>query len=353
MMEHVQMSISIPDQLIRDDTLLYPESPVTLRAIEDGGDGRRPEDKPFISCLTLRDPTAIESALGLPNCSSRLIREAMHAFIANLLCRAQNKDADWVFYSRDNDHYAGLTRYCPKFYRRLPVIVAVERLSSLGLLDHDRTAPSPFALYRSRIRAIGKLSALGLSIAAGATRFCPREVIVLRGDDGKPKPYRETNGTYAMRRDLMAHNAFLDSFEITLDHPEAHYDEHHFVVVGGRRLNPMRRSYYRVFNLSFTRGGRWFGPWWQSLPSRIRAGIRINGVPTTEEDFHCCHLRLLCALAGVDLGEGDAYGGLGLPRDEVKLAINIMLNAGNWHIARGALLARLAGEDGPAALERS
>jgi hypothetical protein len=150
----------------------------------------------------------------------------------------------------------------------------------------------------------------------------------------------------------MAQNAFLDNFEITLEHPEAHYDEDDFLVVGGQRLNPMRRAYYRVFNVSFTRGGRWFGPWWQSLPSRIRGGIRINDVPTTEEDFHCCHLRLLCALAGVELGEGDAYGGLGLPRGEVKLAINIMLNAGNWHIARGALLGRLAGEHGPAALER-
>jgi hypothetical protein len=155
-----------------------------------------------------------------------------------------------------------------------------------------------------------------------------------------------------MRRDLMAHNAFLDSLEITLEHPDAHYDEHNFLVVGGQRLNPMRRAYYRVFNLSFTRGGRWFGPWWQSLPSRMRTGIRINGVPTIEEDFHCCHLRLLCARAGIELGEGDAYGGLDLPRGEVKLAINIMLNASNWHIAHGALLGRLAGEHGPSALER-
>jgi hypothetical protein len=54
----------------------------------------------------------------------------------------------------------------------------------------------------------------------------------------------------------------------------------------------------------------------------------------------------------MELGEGDAYGGLGLPRNEVKLAINIMLNAGNWHITRGALLGRLAGEYGPATLER-
>jgi hypothetical protein len=276
----------------------------------------------------------------------------MHALVANLLCRVQNKDGEWVFYSRDNDHYAGLTRYCPKFYRRLPIVVAVDRLESLGLFEHDRTAPSPFALYRSRIRAIGKLRALGLSLAAGATRFCPRETIVLRGEDRKPRPYRETNATYAMRRDVMAHNAFLDRFEITLEHPDAHYDEHNFLVVGGQRFNPMRRAYYRVFNLSFARGGRWFGPWWQSVSSRIRGGIRIDGAPTIEEDFHCCHLRLLCALAGVELGDGDAYGGLDLPRDEVKLALNIMLNASNWHVARGALLGRL-GVHGPAALARA
>jgi hypothetical protein len=91
------MNVSILDQRVSDDTLLYPEAFITLRPNEDGGTGLRPEDKPFIPCLTLTNAAAIEHALGLPNRPFTLVREAMHAFIANLLCRAKNKEGDWVF----------------------------------------------------------------------------------------------------------------------------------------------------------------------------------------------------------------------------------------------------------------
>src|SRR5262249_15389281 len=37
-----------------------------------------------------------------------------------------------------------------------------------------------------------------------------------------------------------------------------------------------------------------------------------------------------CARAGVKVGDGDPYEGLDLPRKDVKLAINVMLNAPSW-----------------------
>ena len=118
-------------------------------------------------------------------------------------------------------------------------------------------------------------------------------------------------------------------------------------VVRRRRLNPDRTTYCRIFNGRFTRGGRWYGPWWQSVPSRCRPGIHINGEPTCEPDIRGCHLRLLCARAGVELGDGDPYE-LGPPRKEVKLAVNVMLNARTWPSARSALIARLSDRYGPA-----
>jgi len=119
------------------------------------------------------------------------------------------------------------------------------------------------------------------------------------------------------------------------------------VVIDSRRLNPNRITYYRIFNGRFTRGGRWYGPWWQNVPSRCRAGIRINGEPTCEPDIPGCHMRLLSARAGAKLGAGDPYEGLGLPRNDVKLAINVMLNASSWPRARAALIANLSGHYGP------
>src|SRR5262249_4951713 len=101
------------------------------------------------------------------------------------------------------------------------------------------------------------------------------------------------------------------------------------------------------FNGRFTRGGRWYGPWWQNVPSRCRTGIRINGEPTCEPGIRGCHMHLLCADAGVKLGAGDPYEGLDLPRKDVKLAINVMLNAPSWPSARAAIMANLSDDYGP------
>ena len=60
-------------------------------------------------------------------------------------------------------------------------------------------------------------------------------------------------------------------------------------------------------------------------------------------------MRLLCARAGVELADGDPYAGLDLPRNDVKLAINVMLNARSWRSARGALIERLSDCYGPTA----
>ena len=86
---------------------------------------------------------------------------------------------------------------------------------------------------------------------------------------------------------------------------------------------------------------------WQSLPAAIREGIRLDGEPTIEEDFNCCHLRLLFALAGEDLGDRDAYSEVGLPRREVKLAIQVMLNASSVPSTVGVLHAELEKTHGP------
>jgi hypothetical protein len=58
-------------------------------------------------------------------------------------------------------------------------------------------------------------------------------------------------------------------------------------------------------------------------------------------------MRLVGARAGVKLGAGDPYEGLGLPRKHVKLAINVMLNASSLPRARAALIANLSDDYGP------
>jgi len=272
------------EPLINDGDTTYLLHPVGFEwAHEDlAGPGLRSDDKPFQPCLTLADPYAMTTTIGLPSDSDALVNAGISALVANLASLVQLGEAAWVFYARDHNHYALIRRYVPDFYRRRVMIAAVDRLQDAGLIEHEQTRPSPRARYRSRLRATEALRARIYELPTTAIRFDRRELIVLRGADGQPLPYPESARVYAMRQDVLAHNAFLQGFDITLVNPETYYDDQGYLVIDGRRLNPNRITYYRIFNGRFTRGGRWYGPWWQSVPSRCRAGIRINGEPTCE-----------------------------------------------------------------------
>jgi hypothetical protein len=336
------------EPLINDGNTTHLPHPVDFEWAHEHytGPGLRSCDKPFQPCLTLVDPHAMTATLGLPSSSDALVNGAISALVANMASLVQVGESEWLFYARDNNHYSRVRWYVPDFYRLRVMIKAVDQLQYAGLIEHQRTKPSPRARYRSRLRPTEALRARICELPMTATHVDRRQPIVLRGADGQPLPYRESARVHAMRRDVIAHNAFLQGFDITLVHPEAHYDAQGYLVIDSRRLNPNRITYYRIFNRRFNQGGRWYGPWWQNVPSRCRAGIRINGEPTCEPDIPGCHMRLLCARAGMKLGAGDPYEGLGLPRKDVKLAISVMLNAPSWARAHAALIANLSDDDG-------
>ena len=114
-------------------------------------------------------------------------------------------------------------------------------------------------------------------------------------------------------------------------------------------LNPHMRAYYRVFNGDLQHGGRWYGPWWQSVPSSVRTSLIINGEPTLELDYAACQLRLMFAYLGlpdplhgkIRATDVDLYSIVGVARDVVKLAVMIAINASSPRSARRALAAKL------------
>jgi hypothetical protein len=230
----------------------------------------RVEDKPFNPSLSLRDAEGLMTAWGLPKCINHLVHQAAQSLLANLMKNAQTGNAECVFYARDINHYTGLNRYHPRFYRRWNIVAAVEYLEREGLIEHERTRPSPSARYRSRVRASARLLAL-MPRLAGTVLFRPREVLVLRNSDGMPISYRDTAQTLAIRDDVSAHNSFMEGIEITVEHVEARYDEHDFLIVGKQRIDPTRKTYCRVYNCGLERGGRWYGPWFQRLTQAAAA----------------------------------------------------------------------------------
>ncbi|MDA9975448.1 hypothetical protein N9F34_01260 [Alphaproteobacteria bacterium] len=104
-----------------------------------------------------------------------------------------------------------------------------------------------------------------------------------------------------------------------------------------------RRTVYRVFNNStFDDGGRFYGPWWQSIPSELRSLITINGKDTVELDYSSIHPRMLYAYLRIECPD-DPYD-VGLDpkyRDLVKKAFNALINA------RGVIRKFEDPEDGP------
>ncbi|WP_395447564.1 hypothetical protein ACHMW7_21855 [Aminobacter sp. UC22_36] len=80
-----------------------------------------------------------------------------------------------------------------------------------------------------------------------------------------------------------------------------------------------RTRLYRVFNNGrFTDGGRFYGGWWQGVPSRLRRHLTINWFPTAELDYSNMQIAMLYADQGLQL-EGDAYAIEGIPATHRKL----------------------------------
>ncbi|MGE0054499.1 MAG: hypothetical protein AB7S74_09845 [Hyphomicrobium sp.] len=299
------------------------------------------EEVPFRTDLSLLQAQMVAAHLGL---ADALVRKncAQNAILANVLYVHAQCAGNRVFYSRDRNFYAEIdSRYAPPFYTYSRMLEGVAELEAAGLIESIKTSPSPVAKYRSRIRAsdmlLGKTAEIGVDFSVS-----PREVIILKSVTGQLLPYDNSSDEIInRRRDVLEHNAFLESVDIRVVHPEAHYDECGFLSIRDRRLDPRMRKYYRVFNGGWSSGGRWYGPYWQGLPKDIRKALRINGDVIVEHDYRACHVRLLCALGGITLPFDDPgfdpYEGVGYDRKQVKRALNTMLNASSEAAALGAI----------------
>lgn len=93
------------------------------------------------------------------------------------------------------------------------------------------------------------------------------------------------------------------------------------------------RTVYRVFNNNdWAQGGRFYGAWWTSCPSRLRPYILIDGKRTVEVDYSGLHAAMLYAQEGQSIPD-DPYErcvtkwGSKSERKLVKLTFNALLNA--------------------------
>jgi hypothetical protein len=133
--------------------------------------------------------------------------------------------------------------------------------------------------------------------------------------------YEDNDETNRMRSNLDSWNKFLNDHHIDLlvsdnellsvfKTEDDEVEEQAFF--GDERERPKfveldRCRLHRVFNnASFQHGGRFYGGWWQRIPSRYRRAITINGHLTREFDYSNLHAAMLYAKVGATLGD-DAY----------------------------------------------
>jgi hypothetical protein len=149
------------------------------------------------------------------------------------------------------------------------------------------------------------------------------EVIRLKDSNKTLVDYEDSADVKEMRRRLEKWNSFLgeqwtdlyitDDEFYSANKQASDADDDDFIDPDESNHNQIagvdlsRNRLYRVFNnSSFNNGGRFYGGWWQSIPSKWRQFVTINWHPTRELDFSSMQPAMLYAKCGLPL-EDDAY----------------------------------------------
>jgi len=148
----------------------------------------------------------------------------------------------------------------------------------------------------------------------------------------KLEPYDDTDATNQMRFNLNAINDCLLRHWSDLYLSNQDWDRLQQSLLNDKEhdytpIQLQRQTIRRIFNSkSFDAGGRFYGGWWQNIPSVYRSLITIDGSRTVEFDYGRLHPTILYAKKDLKL-DSDAYDiGIGAEhRDVVKELFNAMV----------------------------
>ena len=215
-----------------------------------------------------------------------------------------------------------------------PLVHALRELTYVDFKAHSQNSANPIANSTSRIRASTKLGDLFKSTNLSVYDINlshKRECIVLTkvdisadgnaltrtGNKSKKKPtaieYEDTPTTLEMRSNLTAYNRQLEKTFIDIPSLEESIITR---IVDGKeqriRIDQSGKFVKRIFSRgSWTNNGRFYGGWWQQIPSSYRENIYINNRQTIEIDYSGLHIAILSAQKNKKI-KGDKYdlGGL-------------------------------------------
>ena len=285
-------------------------------------------------------PNAFEG-LHLPPAGSKALAIARVQIITVAFVVGRVDPKQWLSYSRRKEFYAERRgRYWPETYTYSTVVPTVDQLTALGLLENEIMPPGNLG-WQSRFKASPELMKQ-LNEAPLAVIHYPHEVIILRDRQGNLIDYRETERSSRWRRNVQELNNAIMSEAIGLRGNPIHEGDP--LLVGKVSIGAASNQLHRVFNRnSFSLGGRFYGGWWQNIPSECRRDITINGLPTIELDYPRLHPTLLYAEVGGPM-YGDPYDLANWPRGLVKIAFNTLVNADTREAALRSIAHGISGQ---------
>lgn len=256
--------------------------------------------------------------------ASRVKKKHLKLVLLDLYVAWSLDPAMKISVARDNNAYFPGTRYNELHITRktIEVVDVLEESGlirqTLGFFDHARQHGK-----QTRIWPSGKLIAMFEAAKFGLFDIgdnSEREVIILNDrdpDDMKTTieiEYDDTHETDRMRKVVRDYNdllrrTFIDIPTLKVGFIELDNDSN------GRpqrlSVNQQDKFTRRIFNRgSFTKGGRFFGGWWQRCPKDRRESIFLDDKPVSELDYSGLHIVMLYANAGIDYWSeigGDPY----------------------------------------------
>lgn len=221
-----------------------------------------------------------------------------------------------------------------------------------GYFDHKKQKGKTTRV-EPRHRLLEKLDEIFPEKFVFFTRSQFEEVIELRDEKKKSMNYKDTPILEQERNNIQLINKCLNNHWYDLDIPDSEYEDIYkkmteermgefevddgFVPMVDFNNRSLRRIYnngsWKPENTNFQEGGRFYGGWWQRIPSEYRKYITIDSKLTVEVDFSNLHPAMIYAQQGKILSE-DAYVIDGISRSNdvrkiIKVAFNKLINGKN------------------------
>jgi len=260
----------------------------------------------------------------------------------------------WISISKNKNEYSAC--YYEHVSYQYLIVNNLNVLEQIGLIETVIGVYYDDLKRHTRIRAIGELAealvALDIQPLAIHEDYRLQQTIILKEEKqwefskrlkrsyryAKRIPYIDNEFSSNARDNLKLLNKEIstrwidlyvtdDEFEAINSSLLAEKDDYRTVIDFSSKM------LCRIFNnSSFDHGGRFYGGWWEQIPSKWRPFITINNCLTVECDYSSLHPELVYSLNNRPRPEGDLYtieglSNYGVDRDSIKLATLIIINA--------------------------